>query len=310
MNTISIIVPIYNSSEYLDRCVESIVSQTYKDLEILLVDDGSTDNSLKMCNDWAKKDNRIVVLHQENGGQGSARNMALDVAKGQYIAFVDSDDWISKDMFQILYHNMKVHNADISCCNNGTVGEVTSGDIKIFEQPGIMWEHLQHHKGTGHSPCDKLYKKILFDGVRYNELRAYEDCATVYRIFHNAKKMVWEDTTLYYYTSRPNSTMTSSFSSVKYQAIDAYLQMYQDYTKWNPVYAYKVKEYLFGSIQFCIGETLIRNKKNEYNMQYNRALSIAQSIGSDGLPFKSKMLLFLICRMPLLYRVLYKIFKH
>ena len=96
---ISVIVPVYNVEEYLDRCIESIVNQTYKNLEILLIDDGSTDNSYNICDKWAKKDNRIKVVHKENGGVSSARNVGLDVATGDYIGFVDSDDYISIDMY-------------------------------------------------------------------------------------------------------------------------------------------------------------------------------------------------------------------
>ena len=116
MSLISVIVPIYNVEKYLDRCVDSIINQTYKNLEIILVDDGSPDNCLAICDSWAEKDRRIKVIHKENGGVSSARNSALDIASGDYIGFVDSDDWIEPDMYEILIKNAKKYDADISRC--------------------------------------------------------------------------------------------------------------------------------------------------------------------------------------------------
>lgn len=309
MDMVSVIIPVYNTEVYLDKCIESVVLQTYKNLEILLVDDGSTDGSLEICNKWAKKDARIVVLSKSNGGQGSARNMALNVLKGQYVTFVDSDDWINKDMIHILYHNIKKYGADVSCCNNGKPDDVDSKCVSVFHQPEIMWEHLQNRKGTGHSPCDKMFDFKLFNDVRFTELRAYEDCATIYRLLHKAEKVVWQDITLYYYISRPESTMTSGFSKRKYHMITAYLQMYNDYMNWHPEFAFKVKEYLIGSLQFCIGETLTSQKSKEYQEDYTRAINIARTITLKDVKTKQKISLFLIKHIRVLYGVLYKILK-
>ena len=113
---ISVIVPVYKVENFLDRCVESIVGQTYENLEIILVDDGSPDNCPAMCDKWAEKDGRIKVIHKENGGVSSARNAALDIVSGDYICFVDSDDWIDPGMYEFLYKNSQKYDADISCC--------------------------------------------------------------------------------------------------------------------------------------------------------------------------------------------------
>ena len=113
---ITVIVPVYNVKDYLQQCVESICGQTYQNLEILLVDDGSTDGSGKICDELAKKDTRIKVIHKPNGGLSDARNAGLDVATGDYIGYVDSDDYIEPDMFEILLTNIEEHQADISCC--------------------------------------------------------------------------------------------------------------------------------------------------------------------------------------------------
>lgn len=113
---ISIIVPVYNVEQYLDDCLISIINQTYKNLEIILIDDGSTDKSGKICDEYAKKDSRIIVIHKENGGVSSARNAGLRIAKGAYIGFVDPDDWIAEDMYEVLYSNAKKYDADVSVC--------------------------------------------------------------------------------------------------------------------------------------------------------------------------------------------------
>ena len=113
---ISIIVPVYNVEQYLDDCLISIINQTYKNIEIILIDDGSTDKSGKICDEYAKKDSRIIVIHKENGGVSSARNAGLRIAKGAYIGFVDPDDWIAEDMYEVLYSNAKKYDADVSVC--------------------------------------------------------------------------------------------------------------------------------------------------------------------------------------------------
>ena len=120
---ISVIVPVYNTEKFLKNCISSIANQTYKDLEIILVNDGSTDNSGKICDDFAQKDSRIKVIHQSNKGVGAARNAGLDVAKGAYIGFVDSDDILRPDMYEFLLNNLIVHNADISVCGVQKIDE-------------------------------------------------------------------------------------------------------------------------------------------------------------------------------------------
>ena len=116
MPIVSVIVPVFNVEKYLDKCIESLIKQKLKDIEIILVDDGSTDLSGKICDEWKTKDSRIQVIHKKNGGLSDARNVGVELAKGKYIGFVDSDDYVSDDMFQILYQNIEKENADISIC--------------------------------------------------------------------------------------------------------------------------------------------------------------------------------------------------
>lgn len=124
---VSVIVPVYNTEKYIRKCVDSIINQTLKDIEIILVDDGSTDSCHEILDEYSTKDNRVIVIHKENGGQGSARNMGLDIAKGQYIGFVDSDDWVDLDMYEKLYTNAKLNEADMVVCNR-----------KVFNEDGLL----------------------------------------------------------------------------------------------------------------------------------------------------------------------------
>ncbi len=307
---ISIIIPVYNTKKYLERCIESVRNQTYKNLEIILVDDGSTDGTGDLCDEYKKLDSRIVVLHKENGGQGTARNLGINVANGEYIAFVDSDDWIEADMYEELHNNLKKYDADISCCNNGLEKTGDTGVIKCFNQEEIMREHLNNNKGTGHSPCDKLYKSSVFDGVRFLETRAYEDCGTIFKLLFNAKKVVYEDTTLYHYEYHDNSTMSQSFSPIKFYSVKAYYDMYQFYQQTYPQYSNLAKCLIVGSAQYCIGETLFLKKKKAYSEGYNEVVSILKELSLEGLPIKNKISVILICYCPVLYDVFYKAIKH
>lgn len=302
---ISVIVPVYNMEKYLDKCICSIVDQTYAEIEIMLVDDGSTDASFRICNEWAEKDSRIIVLHKENGGQGSARNMALDAAKGDYIGFVDSDDWIERDMYEKLLDDLLEWNADISCCK--TSGNKLTNQSVVYKQPEIMRAHLSNI--LDQSPCNKLYKRELFSNVRFSESRAYEDCATIYRLLACSNIVVDRDTAYYHYETRENSTMTAGFSEKKLFIIDAYKGMYNFYEENYPQYALEARRLLVGAVQYCMGE-MLNIKDHELYKNYGKSVQeAARNIEKKGLPLKSKVFLSMIAGCPLLYGLFYKIFK-
>ena len=183
---ISIIVPVYNVEKYLGKCVQSIVDQTYTNLEIILVDDGSPDNCPQMCDEWAKKDNRIKVIHKENGGVSSARNMGLDIAKGKYVNFIDSDDFVSCDLIKMLYSNISQNDDLVICCmtSNTTQLQECKNDIKIYEYTSEyiinettdrkLNKNIDVHKIDGTkvnltSPWGKLYNlnAILKSNIRF-----------------------------------------------------------------------------------------------------------------------------------------------
>lgn len=208
---ISVIVPVYNVEKYLPRCIESIVSQTYKNLEIILVDDGSSDCSFEICSQYAKKDNRIVVIRQSNGGVSSARNKALECAKGEYIAFVDSDDFIDKEMIAILYENLIENNCQISICSfkffddtevkndKQTYEKFTSTAEETIENV-LLGKHYSGHL------CNKLFCRNVLEGLRFDEnICVSEDAVFVCEALCKIEKSVFESKPLYYYYVRDDS---------------------------------------------------------------------------------------------------------
>ncbi|MGN1420916.1 MAG: glycosyltransferase family 2 protein [Eubacterium sp.] len=216
---ISVIVPVYNTEKYLDRCVESIVNQTYNNLEIILVDDGSPDNSPAMCNAWAEKDSRIKVIHKENGGAASSRNAGLDIATGDYIGFVDGDDYAELNMYEILSDILEKNKADIAVCgyhinneenvdsNIHTVSQLDSlkkicvGDYKY----GVLW--------------NKLFKRELVIDVRMPNFKCCEDLVFNYYSFKNAENIAECDSKLYHYMQNESSTVHGNFAIGAFDAV-------------------------------------------------------------------------------------------
>lgn len=218
MSKISIIVPIYNVEKYLKECVESILTQSFKNFELILVDDGSPDNSGKMCDEFALTDNRIRVIHKENGGLSSARNAGLDIIKGEYVCFVDSDDFIHKNMLKILNRLLTENNCEIAV---GKFKKFKDNDIIDFDNESesfmqtINSEKLIELAITDNevtfSVCNKIFKSSLWDGIRFREKTYYEDEDLTYKIFDRAKNCVLCDKQLYYYRIN-NQGITNTLS--------------------------------------------------------------------------------------------------
>ena len=213
---ISVIVPVYKSEKYLDKCVESIVNQTYKNLEIILVDDGSPDNCPQICDEWAKKDGRIKVIHKENGGVSSARNAGLDNSSGEYIGFVDGDDFIENDFYEFLYDNLAENSADISFCSFKTLDEKTgeyaqSNNYGIAEKSlageELLSEFFSSCKGELVSFCNKIIKRSLFDGLRFPQGRVFEDWTLAPMIYSRCVKAVFSPEYKYCYVVHQGSIM-------------------------------------------------------------------------------------------------------
>ena len=175
---ISVIVPVYNVEKYLSKCIDSILSQTYKNLEIILVDDGSPDSSPKICDKYKERDNRIKVIHKKNGGLASARNAGMDIATGKYIGFVDSDDMIAEDMYEVLLENMIKSNAEIAVCYKTDILENLQTGKGIVEELNKTQALKKMVLGIefGSHACDKLFKReILVSDIRFPEGKTYEE---------------------------------------------------------------------------------------------------------------------------------------
>lgn len=234
---ISIIIPVYKVEKYLEKCIQSVINQTYENLQIILVDDGSPDNCGKICDEYAKKDHRIEVIHKSNGGLSDARNKGLEIAKGEYIGFVDSDDYIEADMYEVLYNLLEQYNADVSICNFYTVSQ---GKISIknayngineYNRIEILKEILLD-KNIQSYAWNKLYKKELFDEIKYPIGKKYEDIGTTFYLLEKCNKVVVTGKSEYYYINRQDSIVNNVTESTITDYIELIMQRY-DYIEEN-----------------------------------------------------------------------------
>lgn len=229
MDLISVIVPTYNTELYIDRCVQSIVDQTYRNLEIILVDDGSPDNCPSICDAWARKDSRIKVIHKKNGGLSDARNAGMAIATGELIGFVDSDDWISPDMYQLLYERMLNDNSDISACGVEMVWEdntphrmLTVSGTHVLNPDDAMKAIIQE-TWLKQPVWYKLYKTELVQDILFPVGKYHEDVFWSYQAVGRANQISVFDTPCYFYTQRSGSIMGEGYSLRRLDSLDAKL---------------------------------------------------------------------------------------
>lgn len=225
-NKIGVIIPVYNVEPYLHRCIDSILAQTYKNIQIILVDDGSTDNSGKICDEYATQDDRIVVIHQKNQGQSVARNAGLDYLFAntdcEYINFVDSDDWIHPSTLAVLLKALREKQVDVSVCGfQRTYGE----EIEVSDNLQVqLWAPEEFYaKGMMNSVISvgKLYRKACFDAIRFPIGQMYgEDAFVTNRILFQYKEIAFIDAPLYAYFQNPNSVTLSRWTPVRLSSID------------------------------------------------------------------------------------------
>lgn len=233
---LSIIVPVYKVEKYLKRCLDSILAQTYKNIEIILIDDGSPDNSGAICDEYALKDNRIRVFHIDNNGVSSARNFGLKKAKGEYIGFVDSDDYIAPEMYEVLVNNLEENNADISICGfsqedkHGVFHRYWKEDITTTLSTIEQIECLLVNRYYRCSIWDRIYKKEVLSNVSFHrDIKIYEDMLFDYEAIKNSKKAVYTSTPYYYYCENDsNSAARSPFSDTKMDIIKVCKIIYDD----------------------------------------------------------------------------------
>lgn len=222
---ISVVVPVYKVEPYIARCVDSILSQTYRNFELILVDDGSPDGSGKMCDAYAQLDKRISVIHKKNGGLSEARNYGTLSATGELITYIDSDDWVSPYYLEYLFKILKDNNADISVCSFIKLGKekiipCKKSSVSVFSRIEAL-EDMLYQRKIHNCAWGKLYSLDLMKKFLFPVGRLYEDLFTTYKIFSECKKIAYTDRVLYYYWCNPESIMNLAFTPKMFDEIDA-----------------------------------------------------------------------------------------
>lgn len=269
---ISIIVPVYNAEKYLKRCIDSLLAQTYQNIEVLLIDDGSPDNSGIICDEYAKKDSRFRVFHKENGGVSSARNLGLKEAKGDYIGFVDADDYIDSKMYEILLSNLVKEKADISVC--GYYQEDSEGVFKKHwpkDDYLVMngEEQIKNLISNNYYTCscwDRLFKRELIGDTAFNESFCfYEDYLFLYEVAKNSPKTVFDSTPLYYYCNNLQSAARKPFDTKKIDIVKVCEKVMGDINICYPkLYSCAKVEFVRINLFCCL---LIANSNGDYKSE-------------------------------------------
>lgn len=269
---VSVVVPVYNVENYLSKCIESIISQTYTELEIILVDDGSSDKSGTICDIYAKNDSRITVIHKKNGGLSDARNKALEIISGSYVIFVDSDDYIEVDYVAYLLELVERNEADISICNFKYVNEngnllnrISDSRMQcVFDRREAI-DKLLTGKEVNTSASMKMYKTELFDNVRYPIGKYYEDVSTTYKLILKADKIVYGDRALYVYLCRTGSITKQKFNSRHLDALDNIEEMCNSISAIYPDLSDKCKARVFS--QYLSIYLMLRKANGDIHLQ-------------------------------------------
>lgn len=269
---VSIVVPVYNVEKYLKRCVYSLVNQTYPLVEIVLVDDGSIDNSGIICDELAVKYTNLKVFHKKNGGLSSARNYGIDRCKGEFIAFVDSDDWIERNFTETLVTYMLVYDADVVCCNINIVNnshvlrswQSVSDKIEVFDNLNLMRVLANDYIST--SSCNKMFKRRLINDERYTEGILYEDVEFMHRCLSHANSGVFLHTPLYNYFVNDEGITRTKFSHKSFDFVEASeqrLDFYnQNYPSLNNELINRHLEICFNTLERSVFRREYKTKRN------------------------------------------------
>ncbi|KAA8825676.1 glycosyltransferase family 2 protein [Bifidobacterium myosotis] len=319
---ISVIVPVYNVERYLDQCVQSIVDQTYRNLEIILVDDGSTDSCPAKCDDWAGRDDRIMVVHRPNGGLSAARNTGIDHSTGDYIGFVDSDDWLDSRMYEVLLSNLLKESADISIISSTyEYGEGRSFSNKLASQYLVMdsAQAFRYVNIPGYydvAAWDKLCIRSLFDDIRYPEdVRKNEDYGVTYKLLDKAGKIVYDSQRLYHYRQRLDS-LSNTVGAVSMEPVHATKYMMDIVAKRYPD-ALSYARYGYLRAACGVYDTLLRSdsKYRTARIALQREISsfarrYVKSIEKEVHLSQARRIQFhMISYIPWAYGLLFKLYK-
>ena len=299
---VSVIIPAYNAEQYVGFCLDTVIAQTHKNLEIIVVDDGSTDNTGKICDEYANKDSRIKVIHQENKGLSSARNAALNIMTGEYIAFIDSDDFISKDCIEKLLNLCIENNSQIAACHAFDVKQRTFKESdKEHTIQTLTSQKLLSNIGVLDSYYDtvisKLFHSSLFSEIVFPAGLIHEDSYIILDLIEKAKKISFTTEHLYYYYLSPNSIMRSDFSVKKYAILTSYEKKLEVLKRNNCKQSYQIvsRDYIYqiariiGQTKYCDNFTSEFKKKkiNELRKKYREL----KKINKDNPYFKGRFML-------------------
>ena len=316
MDKISIIVPIYNVEKYLEQCIESIINQDYKNLEIILVDDGSPDRCANIIDEYAKKDNRIKAFHKENGGLSDARNYGLDRATGEYICFVDSDDFVEKDFISSMYNNIKKYNVDIAACNS--YDYYNKNKIKVSNYMNVeklynkdeanKYLYIIGYYNVG--VWNKMYIRRLWNKLRFPVGKKSEDIYVMYEIINNSNGLYYSAVPKYYYRQREGSITNSN--NINYDVIQASKKALQFYKENDieEVMPYAMQYLVFAYIG--IYNAILCRKKDKKKMKEIRreVLALKKEIIYDEISKSRKIQLFLFLHLIGIYNILFIIYDY
>ena len=311
---ISVIVPVYNVENYLRECLESLLAQTFTDMEIILVNDGSTDCSCEICDEYSKKYFNVLAVHKESGGAASARNYGITFAKGSYISFVDSDDIVAKDFLESLYNNIIKYNIDIAACgychyfNQGIIKEINFQGIRKLYLGLEAQKYLNILGYYDVSACNKLFKKDLFSELKFPEGKKSEDWFIMYKLIEKSGGIFYDSDTKYFYRQRLGSVTKSS--TINFNDIEAAKEICEYYSKHNyeEVLPYAIQSLVFTYIG--VYNTLLcrTNDKLEMDRIYKEVQALKTKVISDELSNSRKVQLYLFFHSRYLYNILFKIF--
>lgn len=283
MPLISVIVPVYRVEKYLDRCLQSIAGQTYRNLEIILVDDGSPDGSGAICDAWAARDSRIRVIHKENAGAGAARNTGLDVATGDIVSMIDSDDYLEVHMYEHLLSLMK-DGVDIAECDicwterdDLPMEDGSQAEIRVCDVEDAMRLHIRDEIFC-QTPPNKLYRREMIGDIRFPEGNLIDDEYFTYRVIGNARKLARSSACMYAYRQQPGSAMHKAFSLRRLQGLEAKVQRLEYLEKKMPSLVYEAKFDLFFTAMFLMQECLRSLKGAELEQSRTYIREILQRI--------------------------------
>ena len=311
MSKISIIVPVYNTEKYLSKCLNSLIKQTYKDIEIIVVNDGSKDKSLEIAKKIAKQDNRIKVFNKENGGLSSARNFGIEKASGEYIGFVDSDDYIKENMFEILYNMIKEANAKIAICGWYLVedNQIRTCNFKckklvLNDEQAI--DMLLNHVSFDNFTWNKLFHRTLFKNVVFPIGEMLEDLSTIYKLIHEAKVIVVDSNPLYYYVLHSNSITSNLYKQVNPDSFKVFENRKNSLLSLYPKLSNKIKSNYFTASRnyFTISiHSSIRDKKIKKKMIKEMRKNIYYVWYDKSIPFRVKVSSTVISIFPYFFKV-------